>query len=1614
MDSIKGLTSVCVGSTIDLDNDTLGGSWRSLATSIATVNQSGFVTGVTSGTSTITYIVTRLGCVDSATIKIIVNAIPSLPSIQGDSICREGVGTLYATPAAGSTIDWYTDSTGGSPFLSNATEFTTPRITTSTNYYAVSRNTSTGCVSTRIKVQAIVFNTNIQSTFNPLPDTIRINNADLTVLNAGAGFSSYQWWHGPTTQQTTIRNSDKYFIRAYDNLGCYAEDSVYVSIVNVKLYKPNSIDFAKFEAGDDFVIALKADSTLWGWGGNDYGQLGIGNNESQLGPNQIGNQHDWVNISVGPASVLALKKDGTLWGWGKNTTNQLGIGTAVNVINPIQIGTDSDWSSSFSMGQDYAMAIKSNGTLWAWGQGYSGQFGRSIRFDSSPTPIQIGNSTDWIKISAGSSHSLGIKKDSTLWSWGNNYNGQLGLGNKITTLIPTQIGNENNWSKVAVSNNASMAIKSDKTVWAWGRVAVRDRFYSDSDSLTTPAKINDDQDWKSFTFKNKYVLLLKDNGTLWLWDLVLQNPPLNTFGGNQWEVSFASTVNVASKKDGSIWTWGANSKGQIGNWTSNTEKFPIKYGNSYDWNKIKLGLSQTFSTKLNGTLWAWGANSNGSIGDGSKNTIYTPVQVNLGIGLDSIYPGFFTTFGINTNGNLLAWGLNSSGNYGDGTTTSLYVPTIIGAERNWKKVVSGYFNTFGLKNDSTLWSWGIYNFNGELGNGTTTGNPFPAQIANDKKWVDVFSCASEFTVAKKSDGTIWSWGLNEYNDVGITINKIPVLVSSDTNWKNISVGSNHVLGLKTDNTIWGWASNANGQIGDGTFTNRKFPVKLNNNSDWKSISAATGYSMAIKKDGSLWHWGNNISAPEKIGNSNDWVSISSSGASYYAIKNDNSLWAWGDNNSYNLNKTSTTKDVPFFNGFNLNYTASDTTICAGDSITLIATANIEGNSTWSTGDTVSMITVKPTQTTTYTASVTDGITTSSKSIKITVYGSDYNPFPDSTKINGDSVILNAGDGYTKYTWSTEDSSQQITVKTNGKYKVTATTSNGCLVSDSTIVAFTDSIGLFIPSMKVNCEDTIDVPIRSYNFTKILSMQGTIGWDTADLKFISVSNYGPALLNLIETNFGTTDIENGKLFFSWDSETALKVDLPDSSTLFSLRFLAKPGQTRSTNIDFTNSPLPLEFINEAFLEKVVSFQNGKINIECSNTISGKILTPLSQGLADAIVAVVGNAKTLKDTTDVVGNYNLPISLGYNYIITPSKTKKTNLLNGVTTLDLALIQAHILGNIRFDAPYKVIAADANNSETLTTLDILYIRRLILSIDTSFPGNRTWAFVDADHSFSNILKPFPFPSSDTLLINKDTTKNFIAVKLGDVNYDRDPTKSSAYRSKLGPLEFYYDTVVVNSGNQELVKVQIKSKKLQEVMGFQFTLNWDKNQLQFDSISNNTLGVFYGDRLKNEGLLAVSWNDPKAQRRNLKEGEILFELVFHTTNKFNKTFMGLGDGITPREAFDGNYLLLGMKLDASPIMKNNVALDKYSDELKVFPNPANRKFTVSFESKKVEVATIRLIDSKGALKYEKQITTMKGLNHYEILLNQFFSTSTYYIQLLQGDFTKTAKLVLENGNKP
>jgi alpha-tubulin suppressor-like RCC1 family protein len=348
----------------------------------------------------------------------------------------------------------------------------------------------------------------------------------------------------------------------------------------------------------------------------------------------------------------------------------------------------------------------------------------------------------------------------------------------------------------------------------------------------------------------------------------------NEYIGGIGAISAGDSHTVALKNDGTVFAWGLNDYGQLGDgtYTNSSTPVPVRAPEVSAVTSPVRGLTgitaisargyRTLALRNDGTVWAWGYNVGGELGDGTHTNRNVPVQVSGLTGITAISAGELHSLALRNDGTVWVWGKNYYGQFGDGTTTNSDTPVQISGLTDVKVISAGAFNTIALKNDGTVWAWGL-NSSGQLGNGTMTDSFVPVQVSD---LTDVIAISAGFVshaIALKNDGTVWAWGRNGYGQLGngtMADSSIPVQVSDLTDVIAISAGDSHTVALRNNGTVWAWGYNNHFQLGDGTSTNRNAPVQvIGLRADGIAITAGGWHTVAIKNNHTVWAWGLNFS-----------------------------------------------------------------------------------------------------------------------------------------------------------------------------------------------------------------------------------------------------------------------------------------------------------------------------------------------------------------------------------------------------------------------------------------------------------------------------------------------------------------------------------------------------------------------------------------------------------------------------------------------------------------------------------------------------------------------------------------------------------------------------------
>ena len=483
--------------------------------------------------------------------------------------------------------------------------------------------------------------------------------------------------------------------------------------------------WTQVSVGRAYTGAVKSDGTLWMWGYNAYGQLGQNNTTNRSSPVQVGTGTDWSAVLCGNYYyTLAIKTDGTLWGWGRNDGSPdgemfyqwylypLGTGDYSSRSSPVQISSQPIWTKNIARRTQCCVALTTDG-VYTWGQppwaGYADPNTIDANSDGysnggAVSPYMIDKTSDFIRVegsrggntptgqSSGCECTMGVKANGTLWSWGmapgigQNIGAQAGTRYPRTAYrsSPTQVGTGSNWtSRFSLGNvggNGGLFpchyfITSNNRLWR----------------ITSSAGVVGTGSWA-------YVASSIDQS-----NSPYSAAQLISTTGQRW---------YAGDGNQSYGEFGINSTTGV----ANIALSPRRADSNTDWKFVSGGAGYFLAIKTDGTLWGWGLNTNGCLGDGTNTNRSSPVQIGTGSSWAFVDASMnSSTMGITTTGQLWGWGTNTSGQLGDGTVSNKFNPTRIGGGTTWVSCSAG--GSLMIKTDGTMW-----------GTGFATGTSSPIQI----------------------------------------------------------------------------------------------------------------------------------------------------------------------------------------------------------------------------------------------------------------------------------------------------------------------------------------------------------------------------------------------------------------------------------------------------------------------------------------------------------------------------------------------------------------------------------------------------------------------------------------------------------------------------------------------------------------------------------------------------------------------------------------------------------------------------------------------------------------------------------------------------------------------
>jgi len=604
---------------------------------------------------------------------------------------------------------------------------------------------------------------------------------------------------------------------------------------------------------------------------------------------------------------------------------------------------------------------------------------------------------------------------------------------------------------------------------------------------------------------------------------------------------------------------------------------------------------------------------------------------------------------------------------------------------------------------------------------------------------------------------------------------------------------------------------------------------------------------------------------------------------------------------------------------------------------------------------------------------------------------------DTSFCNSSQILLDAGAGFTSYLWQDGSTNRTYLADTAGTYWVQVTTTTGLIAMDTLMILDVlnnppaiDNGG--ITSLCPGNIAVLDAGAGYYNYT------WQDGWQEQTYTVTYPGNY------VVTVKDPCGNSASDSVFIADDAQDLF--DLGNDTILCNQNVHLQAGngftyyvwQDGSSGSSYTASSPGTYWV-------IVTNSSGCQDIdsitvkECIN-ISGGIFSELGSPITTVNVSLTGEMISNKFTGND-GLYDFNVASHGTYTITPSKNNDSTTSNGITTLDILLMRNHILHSQLLSTGYKVIAADVNVNNTVSTTDIVLTRAVILRTTSAFPNNRLWSFVRSDYVFPDPLNPFQYDNNQTYnnISNDQTAQNFISLKLGDVNNSWDP--STPKMVPVGEVQFNIGNYFVNPGDEIIIPVRVKD--FTNIAGYQFTISWNSEVLSFNEVSNNALLGYYGFQATKEGFLTTSWNETNGAAVTLENNTVVFELKYNIAGGYNSdSDIKIGSEITPGESYNGKLELLNIMSSSGSVIVNGL-----NPTLQINPNPFSNIATIVFTLPEAETVSIVIYDLLGRVISQAEAEYEAGRHNIEWSADKL-NKGIYFVRILAGEYSASEKVSL------
>ncbi|HEY1085289.1 MAG TPA: hypothetical protein VGE34_01010 [Candidatus Saccharimonadales bacterium] len=694
-------------------------------------------------------------------------------------------------------------------------------------------------------------------------------------------------------------------------------------------------------AGNYHTCAIASDNKMYCWGYNFSGQLGDGTTTNRTSPVAVSqgampSGATIQQVSPGGSHTCAIASDNQAYCWGLNSSGQLGSNSTTNSNTPVKVVTSFFGGLSFrqiSTGVSNTCIIASDNQAYCWGSNAYGQLGigSTTQYYGPVTAAGGALAGQTVReITVGATYACAVASDNKAYCWGAGSSGQLGNNSTATSLSPVAVSQGlmpagatvQQISASISSSSHTCAIASDNKAYCWGYAATYGLGNGSSFQRNTPGSVSQGAMPAAVTVKQisatsyGYGCAIASDNKAYCWGYnsygqlgdgttTQQTTPVAVTGVSSAGVGSATANSVAVgsshacaiASDNKAYCWGSNSYGQLGDSTNTTRNSPVSIvqgamPTGAIVRQVSTNAAHTCAIASDNQAYCQGYNGYGQLGDGTTTQRNTPVavaqgaipagatfrQISVGLGNTATQTH---TCAIASDNKAYCWGYNGYSQLGDGVTTTRTSPVAVlqgamPASATFRQISAGGIHSCGIASDNKAYCWG-YNFNGQVGDGTSTTRTTPVAVAQGAMPAGAtfrqISTGGSYSCGIASDNKAYCWGFNSSGQLGdgtTTTRTTPVAVAqgampAGATFRQISTGSTYACAIASDNKVYCWGSGASGKLGDGAALNRTSPVAVTQGGMpsgviIRDVSAGnSSATCAIASDNKVYCWGLNSS-----------------------------------------------------------------------------------------------------------------------------------------------------------------------------------------------------------------------------------------------------------------------------------------------------------------------------------------------------------------------------------------------------------------------------------------------------------------------------------------------------------------------------------------------------------------------------------------------------------------------------------------------------------------------------------------------------------------------------------------------------------------------------------